>query len=96
MTPDEISQELVEFSVLLGSFSEKLAELEQAYVNEKLRFLSEAEISVAKAELKAQGTEAYKNYKEAKVLEKAIIETIRALKYRLRVIKDEMEGSMNI
>ncbi|MEW6606045.1 MAG: hypothetical protein AB1414_01155 [bacterium] len=95
ITKEQLSQELVELSALLGNFSEALVDLEKAYTEEKLRALKLTE-KVNQAEILAKNTPAYQEYQKARLLEKAVNETIRSLKYRIRTVSEEEEVSKNL
>jgi len=97
MGPDEVSKELVELSALIGTLGEKIVDFDQALANKQLEIWQEKEeISAKEVEIRSKITQEYQDLQKAKVLLTAIIETIRSLKYRLRVLKGEREGTINL
>ena len=96
MGPDEVSKELVELSALIGTLGEKIVDFDQALANKQLEIWQEDEEVMAKeVEVKSRVTKEYENFQKARVLEKSMTETIRALKYRLRVLESEREFAPN-
>lgn len=97
LSPDELSENLVELSSLYANFSEGLTGLEQVYAQKKLEFLTgEKKISVAEATLYSETTPEYKEFAEARRLEKALVEVIRSIKVRIRLLGSEYEVSSNL
>lgn len=97
MTAGEISQEMVELSSLLGSLGENIVNFDIAVANQQIALWEKEEgMSAKEAEIRTKVTEEYKRYALAKILEKAMMETIRSLKFRLRVLSDEREVARNL
>lgn len=93
----QVSEELVELSALLSTLGEKIVEFDQALANKQLEiWQDEPEISAKEMEVRSKVTEEYKNYQMARILEKAMLETIRALKYRIKILEKEKEVSGNL
>ncbi len=90
---DELSKDVIFLSSRMGDYGAKLADLERLYINKQIKIINEKEIAVNKAELFVKSTDEYLNWKKAKELEKALIETIRAIKLRIKVLGHEKETS---
>ena len=93
----EASQKLTDLSALLGNVGEKIVIYEQAYIAKKVDIMDENEkMPISKVEILAQNTEEHRKLREVKMLQVAMIESIRALKYRLKVLSSEHEASVNL
>lgn len=91
----ELSEYLVKLSSLMGDYGRGIVDLERKYINRQIEIMDEKDLSVAKSEVFVKVTDEYVEWKKAKELEKAIIESIRAIKYRIRVLQHEMEAGSN-
>ena len=81
MTQNELSQELCELSSLLGTLGENIVVFDQALAQKQLDLIDEnEEMSCKEVEIRTKITDEYKNFQTAKLLEKAVLETIRSIK----------------
>ena len=97
LTQDELSQILVELSALLGNIGENICLLEQKFINKQLELWQENnEMSAKECEIRSKVTKEYLEYSQIKVLEKATIESLRSIKYRLRILQNEQQGCRNL
>ncbi len=92
----EASDYLVKLSSLLGSLGEWLVVYEKNYIQQKINLMDEhPKMAMSKIEVLAQNCEEYTTLREAKQMEKAIMEVIRSLKYRIKVLNNEQEVAGN-
>lgn len=84
---------LTRLSALYGNVTEEIRQREMTY-NKKYAELLNQEEKVAKAEALSKTTEEYFSFKQARDVEKVLIELIRSLKYFLRVKENEWEGTI--
>ena len=91
--PDRASEILVELSALLGSINKEVSDREYWFNLKKLEFLKESGI-VGKATIEANATKEFQQFKEAIAYQKAVIESIRAVKYYLRRAGEEQRESV--
>ena len=92
---DDLSITLSKLSVLMSNIIEIMPDVERTYINKQNEIMDAENLSVAKSELRAKATNEYVAYKKIRGVEKALIETIRALKMRIRVLGHDFEGSRN-
>jgi len=92
LSPPEASQYIVELASYMGNITELLIEKQMIYNKKKSECLDEVK-SVAKADVKAQCSEEYKEWQEVKGYLALIIELIRACKYYVRASEDEQSFS---
>jgi len=88
LSPVEASQYIVELASYMGNITELLVEKQMNYNKKKAKCLEEVK-SVAKAEVKAQCSEEYREQQEVKGYLSLITELIRACKYYVRASEDE-------
>ena len=94
MQAQEASEKLVKLAALLGNVGDHIVKCEREYNRKSLDLMNENEnLSMKKVELMAQNTEEYFALREAKETQKAVLETIRSLKYFLRAREGEFESS---
>jgi len=84
---DELSKYLIELATLMGKFGQGITDLERIYINKQIEVMEEKDLSVGKSEIFVKATDEYNEWKKAKELEKALLETIRAVKYRIRILR---------
>ena len=87
------AQELVELSSLLSSLNAEIADTQFALNQKRSELLVEAK-SVARARLLAESTPEWKSWFDRVMQRDALLELIRAIKYYLRAMKDEMTESV--
>ena len=90
--PNRASEILVELSALLGSINKECSDREFFFNLRKLEFLKESGI-VGKATIEANATPEFQQFKEAIAYQKAVIESMRAIKYYLRRVGEEQRES---
>jgi len=88
---DELSKFLIELAILMGAYGQAITDLERVYINKQIEVMNEKDLSVGKSEIFVKATDEYNEWKKAKELEKALIETIRSIKYRIRILENEKE-----
>ena len=88
---DELSKYLIELASLMGVYGQGMTDLERVYINKQIEIMDEKDLSVGKSEIFVKATDEYNEWKKAKELEKALIETVRAIKYRIRILENEKE-----
>lgn len=97
LTIEELSRNLVELSAMIGNIGENIIILEQKFINKQLEIIQENdEMSCKEVEIRSKVLPEYLEFSQAKVLEKAIIETTRALKFRIKILINESEASRNL
>jgi hypothetical protein len=97
LTQRELSKELVELSALFGGLGENIVQFDIAFANKQLEiWQTNEEMTAKEMEIRAKTTEEYKNFMIAKFYEKAIIEVTRSIKFRLRILANELELSKNL
>ena len=88
LTPELAANYLVEITSYMGNVNERLLDAQMAY-NDKLQDTLDEIKSVAKAQIKAQCSQEYRNLQEVKGYQSLMTEIIRGLKYYLRALGDE-------
>lgn len=91
---NELSVYLVELSSLYSNFAEGLTRLEQLYALRRMELREEYK-TASMTNLVAETTDEYREYAEAKRLEKALIDITRSIKVRIKVLIKEEETSYN-
>lgn len=93
--PNALADYLVILSASLytaGNF-ELEAEIEYAKKWEEIK--NSGEMTDKLAEVKAKQTQEYRNYKQAQIANKTILETIRSLKKKLQNLNSEFQSGQN-
>jgi Holliday junction resolvase-like predicted endonuclease len=90
------SIKLNELTVLHARLTSIIAERQHAYLVKLDETMTDNDLSVSKAEVKAKASKEYGEYLEAINLEKSTIEIIRALKLFIRIRQKEEEISGNL
>ena len=90
------SQALVEISALLGNVNDEIRKADQAYYLKFDELLSGEKMPVSRAEVRMRSSDEYMRLQEAKNEFEMAMELIRSLKYLIRALDDEMEGSANL
>ena len=89
---NELSKYLVELAALMGKYGQGMTDLERVYINKQIKIMDEKDLQVGKSQIFIKATDEYNEWKKAKELEKALIETVRAIKYRIRILENEKES----
>lgn len=85
---------LYKLSALLGNVGEKIVEYEMEFIGIQNTLLTQhPQMPIARVKLLAQGSESYKNLQECKALRETMVETIRALKYRVKSLQEEYQNT---
>jgi hypothetical protein len=93
MTGSIATEYLYKLSAWLGNIGEEIVAREKAVIHAKIKIMEEnREMPMAKVEALAKNSEDYIGLLEAKQLREAVVETIRALKYRVRSLEDEFQS----
>lgn len=86
---------LYQLSAWLGNIGEEIVQREKGFIWKKVKLMEEhPEMPSNKIETLAKATDDYTGLQEAKQLREAVVETIRALKYRVRTLEDEFESTL--
>lgn len=96
MFGNEMSQCMLNLTLLLPNVSQEQVENETEYLKLLNQYLEDdPKLSKAKAEVRAQVSEFYKRSRQAKHLHEDMIEIIRALKYRMKMLENEEKSTQN-
>ena len=93
MQPMEASDKLIKLSAMLGNVGDAIVQYERSYARIKIdKMLEDTKMPTSKVEILCQDTDQYQQLREAKELQRAMIEAIRSLKVFIRVREDEFQN----
>ena len=89
----EASDKLIKLSALLGNVGNRLVERERKFAQIKIQYkIDNPKMPISKIEILASDTDEYQELREVKELQKSMVETIRSLKYFVRVREEEFRN----